>query len=104
GALALTACVVTVCCCVDLRLPAVCAWVRSRWIEPATSDCWPSTASPNFWVQSSLLFIIARTCGKATSEVTLGSQPLSLQAVTAASPLRLGLSCDQRAASTTSSG
>ena len=104
GAPALAGCCVTVCCGVVLRLPAVCAWARSRWMEAATSDCWAIIASPTFWVQSSLLFIIARTCGKATSDVTLTSQPLSLTAARAAAPLRLGLSFDQRAASTTSSG
>jgi len=104
GAPALGACVETVCCGVDFSVPAVCACARSRWMEAATSDCWAIIASPIFCTQSSLLFIIARTCGKATSEVTLTSQPLSFTAASAASPLRLGLSFDQRAASTTSRG
>jgi hypothetical protein len=65
---------------------------------------WAIIASPSFCVQSSLLSIIARTWGKATSEVTLTSHPLSLTAARAASPLRLAWSFDQRAASTTSNG
>ena len=83
---------------------AAAALVRRRWIKSATSFCWPIIASPTLWVQSRLVFIIDRTCGKATSDFTLTSQLLSLTAATAASPLRLGLACDQRAASTTSSG
>ena len=104
GAPVLGGCDDTVCCGVVLSVPAVCACARSRWIEAATSGCWAIIASPTFWVHSSLLSIIARTCGKATSEVTLASQPLSLTAASAASPVRLGLSLDQRAASMTSRG
>src|SRR5882757_5363860 len=104
GAPALGGWLVTVCCGVVLRLPALWACARKRWIDAATSDCWAIIASPIFCVQSSLPFIIARTWGKATSEVTLTSQPLSLTAARAASPLRLELSFDQRAASTTSKG
>ena len=97
-------CVVTFCCGVVLRLPAAAALARRRWMESATSFCWPIIASPSFWVQSRLLFIIDKVCGKATSDFTLTSQSLPLTAWTAASPLRLGLACVQRAASTTSSG
>ncbi len=86
------------------RVPAAAALARSRWIDVATSACWPIIASPSFWVQSRWSLSCFRTDGKATSDLTLTSQVLSATAVTAASPLRLGLACDQRAASTISSG
>ena len=44
------------------------------------------------------------TCGKATSDFTLGSQLCCSTAFTALSPLRPGLARDQRAAWTTSIG
>ena len=97
-------CVVTFCCGVDFRLPAASALARSRWTAVATSFCWPIIASPSFWVQSSWLLIICSVCGNAVSDFTLTSQLLSFTAATAASPLRFGLVCDQRAASTISRG
>ena len=57
-------CVVTFCCGVVLRLPAAAALARRRWMESATSFCWPIIASPIFWVQSRLLFIIAKRLRK----------------------------------------
>src|SRR5258708_31433926 len=95
---------VTFCCWLVLRLPAAAALARRRWMEAATSDCWPIIASPIFCVQSSWLFIMARVWGKAVSDFTLTSQFWFFTAATAALPFRLGLACDHRAASTTSIG
>jgi hypothetical protein len=55
-------------------------------------------------VQSSWSFIGSRTCGKATSDFTLTSHDWFATALTAASPLSVGLAFSQRAAWTTSSG
>ena len=53
-----------------------------------TSDCWARKASPSFWVQSSLSFIMMRTCGNATIDFTLGSHSCGSSALASASPLR----------------
>ncbi|MNT39255.1 hypothetical protein D3C72_1754850 [compost metagenome] len=94
----------TFCCSVVLRLPDCWALLRSRWTAASTSFSWARKASPSFCVQSSLSFIGSSTCGKATSDFTLTSQGWSATALTAASPLTLGLALTQRAACTISSG
>jgi len=82
--------VVTFCCGRGLEVAGGRALAAQALDGIGTSFCWPIIASPTFWVQSRLVFIIARVCGKATSDFTLTSQLLSLTAATAASPLRLG--------------
>src|ERR1700704_5293028 len=95
---------VTTCCGVDCRLPAACASARNFCTTASTSCCCAKKASPSCCVQSSLSFIISNVCGTAVSALTLGSHDCACIASASATPFTAALSCDHRAASTTSSG
>src|SRR5689334_12808039 len=95
---------VTFCCLVVCSLLFACALLRRRWIASITSACCASTASPSFWVQSSLSLIVLSTSGVAARLFTLSSQPCLSTSVLSASPLRFLFWSTQRAACTTSSG
>jgi hypothetical protein len=94
----------TFCCSVVWRLPCCCALVRSRWAESSTSFDEARKASPRFCVQSGWSPIIWITCGKATSDCTLGSQGWLATIVNAESPFWFGFAFDHLAASATSAG
>src|ERR1700744_2748763 len=96
--------VVTTCCGVDCRFPAACASARSFCTAASTSCCCARKASPSCSVQSSFALIICSVCGTAVSAFTLGSQVCDCIASSSTGPFTAGLACDQRAASTTSSG
>src|SRR4249919_3513112 len=96
--------VLTTCCSVDLRLPAACALLRRRCTDPITSSGWARKASPSFCTQAASWLSVSNTCGKATSDCTLGSQDWFSTCYTASSPLASLCCLDHLAASATSPG
>ena len=80
----------------DFKLPSASALPKGVPRLPAVPPA--SLGGPSGYLQ------LVSTSGKATSDFTLVSQSMSLTAWTAASPFRVGLAFDQRAASTISSG
>ena len=96
--------VVTITSLFDLRLPAFCAAARSRCTESITASGCARNASPRSFTQSGFSPIMMMTCGKATSDCTLGSQGWSWTFSTASSPLSSAWARDHLAASATSAG
>ncbi|CAB3736569.1 hypothetical protein LMG1231_05161 [Achromobacter denitrificans] len=95
---------VTFCCGVLFRLPAFWAWTRNRWTESMTASGWARKASPTDFTQSGCLPIMSMTEGKATRDLTLGSQASPSTALTAWSPDSEVCAADHFAAAATSSG
>ena len=96
--------VVTVCSDPEVRLPAAWARDRSTWTWSISASCCDRKTSPSREVQLRRSFIMSSTLGKATSDLTLGSQSWFCIAPSRSAPVTLGWSFCQRAASTTSSG
>ncbi|MNC32240.1 hypothetical protein D3C75_805850 [compost metagenome] len=97
-------CTVTVCCSLDSRLPAACAWRRRRCTESITSLGWARKASPTRCTQAGSWPRVTSSAGKATNDCTLGSQGWSATWRTASSPLASGWALDQATASATLPG
>ena len=98
------ACTDTLTCSLDLRLPAACAFCRSRCTEFITSSGCARNASPMLRTQSGCPPNVISTSGNATSEATDGSQGSFSTIFTASSPLASGCAFDHAAAAAKSSG
>ncbi|SSW69618.1 hypothetical protein AGI3411_04284 [Achromobacter agilis] len=95
---------VTFCCGVLFRLPAFWAWTRNRWTESMTASGCARKASPTDFTQSGCRPIMSMTDGKATRDLTLGSQVSPSTALTALSPDSDVCWADHLAAAAMSSG
>ncbi len=94
----------TTMCSSVLRLPASFARDRRSCTESITSPGWPRNASPRSCTHCGFSPSIARACGNATSDCTLGSHGSSRAAFTAASPSSGRCAYAHSTASATSAG